>query len=160
MKTDKKIALIAGTFDPITLGHLDIIKRTAAVFDEVVVGIFENPAKKKLFSAETRICAVECAIKDIENARAVMGDGFVGEFAKREHCSVIVKGARDGKDFEYEKLQADYHKLHFNVETLILFSADKFSHLSSTTVREALLTGADVSEFLPCGVYDILKKSL
>lgn len=156
----KKTALVAGTFDPVTAGHLDLIKRAADIFDEVTVGIFENPAKKKFFTEETRLKALFAAVKDIPNVKIIHGTGFVGEFAKNNGITVIVKGARDGKDFEYEKLQAEYHKLHYGIETLILFSNEKYISLSSTVVRDKIIKKEDVSDILPNGVYDILKEEI
>lgn len=156
----KKTALVAGTFDPVTIGHLDIIKRAADIFDEVTVGIFENPSKKKFFTEEVRLKALATAVKDMPNVKTVRGAGFVGEFAKNNGITAIVKGARDGKDFEYEKLQAEYHKLHYGVETLILFSNEKYISLSSTVVRDKITKKEDISDVLPNGVYNILKEEI
>ena len=154
----KRIAVTAGTFDPITLGHLDIIKRACDIFDEVVVGVFENSAKTKQFSLATRFLALQTAIKDIPNARAVIGEGFLAEFASSIGACTLVKGARCGADFEYEKEMADYNKLHFGMETLILVSDTKFNNLSSTFVRTKLNNGEDISAYLPEGVAEILAK--
>ena len=154
----KRIAVSAGSFDPVTLGHVDIIKRACAIFDEVVVGVFENPAKIKQFSLETRFLALQEAIKDIPNARAIIGEGFLAEFASSIGACTLVKGARCGADFEYEKQMADYNKLHFGMETLILVSDTEFDTLSSTLVRTKLENGEDVSAYLPEGVAEILAK--
>jgi pantetheine-phosphate adenylyltransferase len=156
----KRIAVTAGTFDPVTLGHLDIITRAAAIFDEVVVGIFENPEKKKLFSLETRFAALAKAVEDLPNVKAVIGDGFVAEYAASIGACALVKGSRNGTDFEYEKLQADYNKLHFGMETLLLVSDARFDSLSSTLVREKLRAGEDAGTYLPAGVAEILKKEI
>ncbi len=152
----KRTAVTAGTFDPVTLGHLDIITRAAAIFDEVVVGVFENPAKKKQFSLETRFAALKKAVEHLPNVRTVTGEGFLAEYAVSIGACALVKGARNGTDFEYEKIQADYNKLHFGVETLLLVSDTKFDVLSSTLVREKLKNGEDVSAYLPAGVAEIL----
>ena len=154
----KRIAVTAGTYDPVTLGHADIISRAAAIFDEVVVGIFENPAKTKLFSLDTRYRAVCKAVEKLPNVRVVIGEGFLAEFAASIGACAIVKGARSGTDFDYEKIQADYNKLHFGMETLILVSETRFDLLSSTLVRGKLERGEDVSTLLPEGVAEILKK--
>lgn len=156
----KRIAVTAGTYDPVTLGHLDIITRASALFDEVVVGIFENPAKVKQFSLDTRFRAMCKAVENLPNVRVVKGDGFLAEFALSIGACALVKGARNGTDFEYEKIQADYNKLHFGIETLLLVSDTRFDSLSSTLVREKIAKGEDVSKLLPEGVAEILKENI
>ena len=156
----KRIAVTAGTYDPVTLGHLDIIARASALFDEVVVGIFENPAKVKQFSQDTRFRAVCKAVEKLPNVRVVIGEGFLAEFAVSIGACTLIKGARNGTDFEYEKVQADYNKLHFGVETLILVSDTRFDTLSSTLVRGKIAKGEDVSTLLPDGVAEILKENI
>ena len=154
---NKRIAVTAGTYDPVTLGHLDIITRAAAIFDEVVVGIFENPAKVKQFSLDTRFRALSKAVEHLPNVRVVVGEGFLAEFASSIGACTLVKGARNGTDFEYEKVQADYNKLHFGMETLLLVSDTKLDDLSSTLVRKKIAEGEDVQALLPAGVAEILK---
>ena len=157
---NKRIAVTAGTYDPVTLGHLDIIARAASLFDEVVVGIFENPAKVKQFSLDTRFRAMCKAVEKLPGVRVVIGEGFLAEFAVSIGACALVKGARNGTDFEYEKVQADYKKLHFGVETLLLVSETKFDTLSSTLVREKIAKGEEVSSLLPEGVAEILKENM
>jgi pantetheine-phosphate adenylyltransferase len=157
---NKRIAVTAGTYDPVTLGHLDIIARAASLFDEVVVGIFENPAKVKQFSLDTRFRAMCKAVEKLPSVRVVIGEGFLAEFAVSIGACALVKGARNGTDFEYEKIQADYNKLHFGIETLLLVSETKFDTLSSTLVREKIAKGEDVSSLLPEGVAEILKENM
>ena len=128
---NKRIAVTAGTYDPVTLGHLDIIARAASLFDEVVVGIFENPAKVKQFSLDTRFRAMCKAVEKLPSVRVVIGEGFLAEFAVSIGACALVKGARNGTDFEYEKIQADYNKLHFGIETLLLVSETKFDTLKN-----------------------------
>ncbi len=153
----KRIALTAGTFDPVTLGHLDIITRAASLFDEVVVGIFENAAKTKQFPLEVRFRALNKAVEHLPNVRTVIGEGFLAQFACDIGACAIVKGARNGTDFDYEKIMADYNKLHYGIETLLLVSDTRFDSLSSTLVREKISRGEDVSALLPEGVAEILK---
>lgn len=153
----KRIALTAGTFDPVTLGHLDIITRAASLFDEVVVGIFENAAKTKQFPLDVRFRALNKAVEHLPNVRTVIGEGFLSQFACDIGACAIVKGARNGTDFDYEKIMADYNKLHYGVETLILVSDTRFDSLSSTLVREKISRGEDVSALLPDGVAEMLK---
>ena len=156
----KRIAVTAGTYDPVTLGHLDIITRAAALFDEVVVGIFENPAKLKQFSLDTRYRAMCKAVEHLPGVRVVIGEGFLAEFAASIGACTLIKGARNGTDFEYEKVQADYNELHFGVETLLLVSDTRFDGLSSTLVRGKLAAGEDVRALLPEGVAEILKENM
>ncbi len=155
---NKRTALTVGTFDPVTRGHLDIITRAAALFDEVVVGIFENPAKIKTFPLDVRFRALNKAVEHLPNVKTVIGEGFTAQFARNIGAFAIVKGARSGTDFEYEKVMADYNKLHFGVETLLLVSNSEFDSLSSTLVREKLAKGEDVSALLPQGVAEILQE--
>jgi pantetheine-phosphate adenylyltransferase len=157
---NKRIALTAGTFDPVTLGHLDIIERAAALFDEVVVGIFENPAKVKQFPLEIRFAALSKAVEHLSNVKVVIGEGFLAKYALDIGACALVKGARNGTDFDYEKVMADYNKLHFGVETLLLVSDTRYDNVSSTLVREKLARGEDVSELLPKGVSEILHANI
>ena len=156
----KRIAVTAGTYDPVTLGHVDIITRAAAIFDEVVVGIFENPDKIKQFPLDTRFRALCRAVEHIPNVRVIIGEGFVADFANSIGACTLIKGARSGADFEYEKMQADYNKFHYGAETLLLISDTKFDTLSSTIVREKIAKGEDVSSLLPAGVAEILKENM
>lgn len=160
MKTNKRIAVTAGTYDPVTLGHLDIIKRASLLFDEVVVGIFENSAKTKQFSLDVRFRALNKAVENLPNVRTVIGEGFLAEFAASIGACALVKGARNGADFDYEKFMADYNKLHFGMETLLLVSDTRFDSLSSTFVREKLAKGESVDAYLPEGVAEILSEEI
>jgi pantetheine-phosphate adenylyltransferase len=100
------------------------------------------------------------AVENLPNVRVVKGDGFLAEFALSIGACALVKGARNGTDFEYEKIQADYNKLHFGIETLLLVSDTRFDSLSSTLVREKIAKGEDVSNLLPEGVAEILKENI
>lgn len=157
---NKRVALTAGTFDPVTLGHLDIIERAASIFDEVVVGIFENPAKVKQFPLEVRFAALSKAVEHLPNVKTVIGDGFLAQYALDIGACALVKGARNGTDFDYEKVMADYNKLHFGVETLLLVSDTKYDNVSSSLVREKLARGEDISKLLPKGVSEILHANI
>ena len=157
---NKRVALTAGTFDPVTLGHLDIIERAASIFDEVVVGIFENPAKVKQFPLEVRFAALSKAVEHLPNVKTVIGDGFLAQYALDIGACALVKGARNGTDFDYEKVMADYNKLHFGVETLLLVSGTKYDNVSSSLVREKLARGEDVSDLLPNGVAEIIQANI
>ena len=121
------------------------------------MGIFENAAKTKLFSLDTRYRAMCKAVEALPNVRVIIGEGFLAEFAASIGACALVKGARNGTDFDYEKAMADYNKLHFGVETLLLVSDTRFDTLSSTFVREKRTNGEDVRPYLPDGVAEILE---
>ena len=114
-------ALITGSFDPVTNGHLDIIKRTAAVFDSVVVGIFINPEKKYLFDVNERIEMLSEAVKDLKNVTVDSSEGYVAKYVEQNSIDVIVKGVRNSVDFEYEAKMAKINKqIYSGAETLLI----------------------------------------
>ena len=156
----KTVALTAGTFDPVTLGHLDLIRRAAAMYDTLVVGIFENPAKTPMFSLEARRAALCEATKDIKNVSVITNSGMLFEYAKSIGADAIVKGIRNETDREYEKIQADFNFNHCGIETILLRSSPEFENVSSSLVRQTILRGGDVRPLLPQGVYEILKADM
>ena len=129
-------AIYPGSFDPVTYGHLDIIKRSADIVDELVVGVLYNKAKIPLFSVEERVKMLCEATKDLENVKIVPFEGLLIEFAKQMDAKVIVRGLRAITDFEYELQMAQTNrKLNENVETLFMTTSLEYSFLSSTTVK-------------------------
>lgn len=153
-----KNAVIAGTFDPVTVGHLDIIKRAAALFDHVTVGVFENGGKKTMFSAETRTAAMMAAVKGITNVSVEQAsDVTLADFA-RSHDAVIVKGIRNAVDADYEISLADINAETGGVETVILASSPSLSFISSTFVREMIKYGKPYEKYVPAGAYEVIKE--
>ncbi len=145
----EKIVLIAGTFDPITTGHLDIIRRAAEIFDEVVVAVYTNPAKKTLLNEEVRLSAVAAATSDMANVRVVKGEGLIADFAKKLGACAIVKGVRNLSDYAYEEDMARANRAISGIETLLMFSSPEVLHVSSTLVRELVRCGKPYSEYIP-----------
>ncbi len=132
-----KIAVYPGSFDPITNGHMDIIKRASKIYDKVVVGVLNNPNKKSLFSPQERVKMIVDETKDIQNIEVLSFDGLLVEFARKNGASVIVKGLRTVADFEYEFQMALLNKaLDTEVETIFMMTDSKYSYISSSMVKE------------------------
>ena len=144
-------ALIPGSYDPITVGHLDIIKRTASLFDEVVVLVSKNSAKNYTLCSEKRALLVEDAVKKLHNVRVAIYDGLLVDFAKMNDIDVTVKGIRNDKDYQYEENMAGTNmllsrKLHGrDFETMYLPCSKEYADVSSTVVRMLLSGGGDIS---------------
>ena len=139
-----------GSFDPVTYGHLDIIRRSAGMVDELTVGVLNNKAKTPLFSVEERVKMLNEVTRDMTNVIVVPFDGLLVEFAKKMDACMIVRGLRAITDFEYELQMAQTnHKLEPDLETMFLTTSIEYSYLSSTTVREIAAYGGDVSQFVP-----------
>jgi pantetheine-phosphate adenylyltransferase len=154
-----KKALVPGTFDPITKGHLDVITRASNIFDEVVVAVALSAKKNTLFPLETRVELVQEAVKDLPNVKAVGFDGLLTDFAREQNAHCVVKGLRAITDFEYEFQMAalNYH-LKQSLETLFIMSPPEYMYLSSSIVRELASLGASVDDFLPEIVAEALKR--
>ena len=143
-------AIYPGSFDPVTYGHLDIIKRSADIVDELVVGVLYNKAKIPLFSVEERVKMLGEATKDLGNVKIVPFEGLLIDFAKQMDAKVIVRGLRAITDFEYELQMAQTNrKLNPEVETLFMTTSLEYSYLSSTTVKEVASFEGDISQFVP-----------
>ena len=138
-----------GTFDPITVGHLDIIERASNKFDEVIVLIMQNPRKKCMFTAEERKYMIEQCIK-ADNVKVKIGTGLTVEYAKKLGASAIVRGIRAVTDYEYELAQATANmKLESTIETLFLIAKPEYSFLSSSVVKEIAMNGGSTEGLLP-----------
>lgn len=143
------IALTAGTFDPVTYGHLDIIKRAADMCAVLIVGIFENPDKKPLFPLKKRYEALCAATMEIENAVVITNSGMLYEYAKEAGADVIIKGVRSESDRVYEQKQADFNYQHSGIKTVLLEADPKYKDVSSTLVRKLISEGKSVSRYVP-----------
>lgn len=154
-------ALITGSFDPVTNGHLDIIKRTAAVFDSVVVGIFINPEKKYLFDVNERIEMLSEAVKDLKNVTVDSSEGYVAKYVEQNSIDVIVKGVRNSVDFEYEAKMAKINKqIYSGAETLLIPASEGTELLSSTYVKDIFFAGESIDAYVPeCVKVAFLKKN-
>ena len=144
-------AIYPGSFDPVTLGHLDIIKRAAAIFDELIVCVSVNSAKDSgLFSPEERVELIRRVTEDLPNVKADCSRELVAEYARRSRSRVLVKGLRAVSDFEQEVQMAVINR-HLNpkLETMFLASSEKYTYLSSTIVKEMARYGANLAEFVP-----------
>lgn len=154
-------AIYPGSFDPVTYGHLDIIKRSAAITDELIVGVLNNNAKMPLFSVEERVKMLKEVTSSLTNVTIVPFDGLLVDFARQMKADFIIRGLRAITDFEYElQMSQTNHKLEPAVETIFLTTNIEYSYLSSTTVKEIAAFGGDISQFVPEAVVRELQKKL
>jgi pantetheine-phosphate adenylyltransferase len=156
----RKTAVYPGVFDPVTLGHLDIIRRGAALFDRLVVAVASNPAKQSLFTAEERLAMVREATQDVGGVIADAYQGLTVEFVGRCRASVILRGLRQHSDFEYEYQLALTNRTLSNIETLFVMADEKTAYISSRLVREVAGLDGDVSALVPPNVLAALKQKL
>lgn len=154
-----KKAIYSGTFDPITNGHIDILKRALKVYDEVILGVATSTAKQPMFNIETRLHIIQEATKDIQGVHAKAFDTLVVDFAKKENVHSIIRGLRTTTDFEYE-LQMSYanHSLDKDIDTIFLMPALENAFVSSSIVRELIRFKGDFSHLVPNNVIDLIKK--
>ncbi len=144
-----KKAVYPGSFDPVTLGHLDIIIRAAKIVDELVVGILENHRKTPLFSVQERVNMLKIITENVPNVRIVSFSGLSVEFARREGAEFIVRGLRAITDFDYELQMSQTNRIMApEVDTLFLTTSLQYAYLSSTTVKEVASYGGDISRFV------------
>jgi len=152
-------AIYPGTFDPITYGHIDLIKRALSVVSEVVVAVAHNPEKKPLFSVKERIEMVKEATKDLDNVIIEDFNSLIVDFARSKKIHVIIRGLRMLSDFEYEfQMALTNRRLAPDVETIFLMPSESYSYLSSRLLKETASLGADLSNFIPDFVEKELKK--
>lgn len=153
------ICLFPGTFDPLTLGHVDIINRALPLFDKIVVGIGSNVAKAPMFSTEQRVAWIDEIYKDEPKVKAASYDGLTINYCKKIGAKFILRGIRYVSDFEYEKTIADANRtLDNTIETIFLTGEPKYTSVASTIVRDIIRNGGDASLFLPEIVFKSLKK--
>ena len=152
-------AICPGSFDPVTVGHLDIIRRAAALFDEVVVLVAANSAKQPMFSAQQRADMLNACFAELPGVRAEVSEELVADAAKRLDACVLVKGVRSVADFEYEQMLDQVNRFVLpGLETVVLYTEPSCGWISSTVVREMLRYGQDVSALMPAAALEVLRQ--
>lgn len=152
-------AMFAGSFDPITNGHLDIICRASKIFDELYIGVSYNPNKKGLFTFEERVKLIESCTSHLSNIKIVSFDGLLVKYCEENGIETLVRGIRSGQDIEYELQMAHMNKeLSPNIETVILPTSTKYSFISSSLIKEVLTFDADIKNLVPEEVLKELKE--
>ncbi|MDH6242992.1 pantetheine-phosphate adenylyltransferase [Mycobacterium sp. OTB74] len=153
-------AVCPGSFDPVTLGHIDVFERAAAQFDEVVVAVLVNPNKQGMFTADERIEMIVEATRHLSNLRVESGSGLVVDFVRSRGLTAIVKGLRTGTDFEYELQMAQMNRHVAGVDTFFVATAPSYSFVSSSLAKEVAALGGDVTHLLPAVVNERLAAKL
>ncbi len=156
---DPRVAVYPGTFDPMTSGHVDLIKRASPLFKRLVIGVADNPAKQPGFDLAERISMARSAVADIANIEVIGFDVLLADFVREVNAKVVLRGLRAVSDFEYEFQLASMNRhLMPEVETMFLTPAEQFSFISSSLVKEVARLGGDISGFVPPTVGEALKK--
>ena len=154
-------AIYPGSFDPVTYGHLDVIKRASKIVDELIVGVLNNKSKTPLFSVENRVKMLNDAVSDLPNVKVMSFEGLLVDFAKKVDAQLIVRGLRAVTDFEYELQMSQTNSvLNNEVDTIFFTTSLEYAYLSSSTVKEAAYFGADISKFVPPNVVIEVKNKL
>ena len=146
-----------GSFDPVTKGHMDIIRRAAALFDGVTVAVMINPAKKPLFSAEERVEMIKKCCKELPNVTVTSGSGFTYQLAKDCGCDVLLRSLRSGADADLEVQLAMGNRAVGDIDTVAMFTSAEYSYISSSLVREILAHHGDVSKLVPEEILEDMK---
>ena len=156
-----RTAIYPGSFDPVTYGHLDLIKRAAALFDHVIIAVANNTRKETLFTAEERLKMLKETTKNIKGIKIELFDGLVTKYAHKHKSNVLIRGLRVISDFDYEvQMAMTNRRLNKKIETLLLVPSEGCTFLSSSLIKEAASLGADISSFVPKLVEKKLKKKL
>ena len=154
-------AVYPGTFDPVTYGHIDLIKRALKIFDEVIVAVAHNPGKQPLFSVAERVSLLKRVSKGLRGVVIDDFDSLVVDYVRRKQARVVIRGVRMISDFEYEfQMALTNRKLAEDVETMFLMPKESYSYVSARLIKEAAALGADLSPFVPDFVGAALKKKL
>lgn len=150
MGINMKTAIYPGSFDPVTLGHVDIIKRSANLADHLIVGVLNNSTKTPLFSVDERVNMLKEVTKDISNVEILSFSGLLVDFAQEHHVQVIIRGLRAVTDFEYELAMSQTNRVaNPNIDTIFLNTSLKYAYLSSSMVKEMAMYGGNISKFVP-----------
>ncbi len=155
-----KTAICPGSFDPVTLGHMDIIRRASKIFDKVIVAVMVNPAKKTAFTLDERVALLKKATAEMDSVEVVGFDGFLADLARKRGACAIVKGLRAVSDFEYEfQMALINQKLNSELETMFLTTQAQNMYLSSSMIKDIASFGGDISSFVPaCILGDIQQR--
>ncbi len=154
-------AIYPGSFDPVTYGHLDVIRRSARLVDELIIRVLNNKAKSPLFSVEERVKMLKEVTEDIPNVKIIPFEGLLVDFARKMDAGMVIRGLRAITDFEYELQMAQTnHKMAPEVDTAFLTTSLEYSYLSSTTVKEVAAFGGDISQFVPDIVADRITEKM
>lgn len=149
----KRIAVFPGSFDPITRGHESIVRRAYSLFDEVIVAIGYNGTKQTMFPVEKRQAWIEQTFADLPNVRCEVYEGLTVDFCKKSNAHYLLRGLRNGGDFEYERTIAHMNKALWNeLETILVFTDPEFASIHSTVIRDVIKNNGDVSQFVPRGL--------
>lgn len=161
MEKTPKIAIYPGSFDPITNGHIDIIKRAIMLFDQVIVSVTRNLSKSPLFDETERVQMIRESLNGFSHITVESFDGLLIDYARQKQASAIIRGLRAVSDFEYEfQMALVNRKLHDDVVTVFLMTHDKYSYLNSSIVKELVRLGGDVDFFVPAHVRTRLEEKL
>ena len=154
-----KIAIYPGSFDPITKGHLDILQNAAEIFDKVIIAVAKNGEKKGFLTVDERVMLIKESVKGMENVEVDSFDGLTIEYAKKHGAKVLIRGLRAVSDFEYEmQLSQTNSALSDSIKTVFLTTKPKYNFISSSTIKEILNNGGDISKFVPECVNEFLTK--
>lgn len=155
---DKVKAIYAGTFDPLTKGHIDVIERGSKVFDKLIVAVADNPSKNPIFSRQERVNQIKKVITKYPNVTADSFEGLLIDYVRRQKTNIILRGIRTISDFEYEfQMALTNRAIAPDIETLFVMTCEKYSYISSRLLKEAITLGADVGLFVPSEIQDALR---
>lgn len=153
----KKIAVFPGSFDPITIGHVDIVERSLDLFDEIIIGIGVNSQKSSLYTLDKRIAFLHQVFGSLSKIRIAYFEGLTIHFCKQQHANYIIRGIRNATDFEYEKTIAHLNnEMEPGIETILMLCKPNLGHISSTIVREIIRGKGDAKKFVPSAILDSL----
>jgi pantetheine-phosphate adenylyltransferase len=154
-----RIAIYAGSFDPITKGHLDILKTAAGMFDKVIIAVAKNPDKQGFLPVNVRVGLIKKSVSDIENVEVDSFEGLTINYARQKGATILIRGLRAVSDFEYEmQLSQANSALADDIKTVFLTTKPKYNFISSSTIKEIFLNGGDVSKFVPEAVNEYFTK--